>query len=79
IQNAVEGDEVVLVGVQGHEAVTVDDLAEWAGTISYEVLCGLSQRVPRRYLHSGEPVEVCDLLGSSPTHDRRALRKELSR
>lgn len=79
IEDAQEGDEVVLVGVQGQAAVTVDELAEWAGTISYEVLCGLSERVPRRYLHSGEPVEVCNLLGSSPTHGRHAPRKELSR
>ncbi|HVF98299.1 MAG TPA: alanine racemase, partial [Chloroflexia bacterium] len=33
VPDAQEGDEVVLVGAQGHAAVTVDDLAEWAGTI----------------------------------------------
>jgi alanine racemase len=78
VPDAQEGDEVLLVGVQGQEAVTVDDLAEWAGTISYEVLCGLSGRVPRCYVHSGEPVEVCNLLGCSPTRDRPMPRKELS-
>jgi alanine racemase len=30
--------------------LTADDLADAAGTISYEVLCGISNRVPRRYL-----------------------------
>ncbi len=43
------GDEVVLVGEQGGAAVGADELAEKAGTISYEILCGISRRVPRRY------------------------------
>lgn len=79
VPDAQEGDEVVLVGTQGEAAVTVDDLARWADTISYEILCGLSERVPRRYIHSGEAVEVCNLLGCSPTHQRTRVRKELSR
>ncbi len=79
ITDAQEGDEVVLVGRQGAETVTVDALARWADTISYEILCGLSERVPRRYMHSGEPVEVCNLLGCSPTKERGRVRKELSR
>jgi alanine racemase len=79
VPEAREGDEVVLVGSQGDAIVTADDLADWAGTISYEVLCGLSERVPRTYVRSGEPVEVCNLLGCSPIGDRRAPRKELDR
>ena len=31
----------------GPEEITVDDLARWAGTVSYEILCGISKRVPR--------------------------------
>jgi alanine racemase len=42
-----EGDLVTLVGADGDEAIVVDDLARWAGTISYEILCGISKRVPR--------------------------------
>ncbi|HEY0071884.1 MAG TPA: alanine racemase [Chloroflexia bacterium] len=79
VPDAREGDEVVLVGTQGQASVTVDDLARWADTISYEILCGLSERVPRCYMHSGEPLEVCNLLGCSPTKDRPKARKELSR
>lgn len=79
VPEAREGDEVVLVGKQGEETITVDELARWADTISYEILCGLSGRVPRRYMHSGEPVEVCNLLGCSPTRERPRRRKELSR
>jgi alanine racemase len=79
VAGAQEGDEVVLVGTQGTESVTVDDLARWADTISYEILCGLSERLPRRYSHSGELVEVCNLLGCSPTKERAKVGKELSR
>ncbi|HEX8227798.1 MAG TPA: alanine racemase [Chloroflexia bacterium] len=79
VPDAREGDEVVLVGSQVGASVTVDDLARWADTISYEILCGLSERVPRRYMHSGEAVEVCNLLGCSPAKDRNGARKELSR
>lgn len=41
------GDEVVLLGRQGDEHVDVDEWAEAAGTISYEISCGISARVPR--------------------------------
>jgi alanine racemase len=43
------GDEVVLIGEQDGERITVEDLAEWAGTIPYEVLTAISERVPRVY------------------------------
>lgn len=43
------GDEVILIGEQGGAAVTVEELAEWAGTIPYEVLTAISARVPRIY------------------------------
>lgn len=41
------GDEVVLIGSQGNEVITYDELASWAGTISYEIMCRVSPRVPR--------------------------------
>ena len=44
------GDEVVVVGAQGNEAITLDELADTLGTISYELACGLSRRMPRVYL-----------------------------
>ncbi len=43
------GDEVVLIGRQGKERITVEEVAEKLGTISYEVLCSVSKRVPRVY------------------------------
>ena len=44
------GDVVTLIGQDGDATLTADDLAEASGTISYEVLCAISGRVPRRYL-----------------------------
>lgn len=38
---------VTLIGRDGRDEITVDDLARWAGTINYEILCGISKRVPR--------------------------------
>jgi len=43
------GDEVVLIGSQGNEHIGAEDLAADWGTISYEVVCGLSARLPRIY------------------------------
>jgi alanine racemase len=47
--SAYNEDEVVLVGASGDERITVEDLAEWAGTIPYEVLTNINTRVPRIY------------------------------
>ena len=41
------GSAVTLIGRDGSEQITVDDVAGWAGTINYEILCGISKRVPR--------------------------------
>jgi len=43
------GDDVTLIGAQGQEAIGADDIAEWTGTIPYEVLCAIGPRVPRLY------------------------------
>jgi alanine racemase len=47
IADAAVGDEVVLVGQQGSDRITADDLAAHSGTIAYEVLCALGARMPR--------------------------------
>ena len=44
------GDEIVLIGRQGGEAITAWEWAQRTGTIAYEILCGVSQRVPRTYI-----------------------------
>jgi len=44
------GDAVTLIGTDGAHSVTAEDLAKIAGTISYEVTCGISNRVPRLFV-----------------------------
>jgi alanine racemase len=44
------GDEVVLIGAQGDERITAEELAAHAGTIGYEIVTAISERVPRRYV-----------------------------
>lgn len=44
------GDEVVLLGAQGDEEISADEWAEELETISYEVVCSIGPRVPRRYV-----------------------------
>ncbi|OEU49986.1 MAG: hypothetical protein BA871_04765 [Desulfuromonadales bacterium C00003096] len=41
------GEEVVLLGRQGDEVITVEELAQWGDTISYELLCLLGSRNKR--------------------------------
>ena len=41
------GDEVTMFGTEGNTTLTADELAAFYGTIGYEVVCGISKRVPR--------------------------------
>jgi alanine racemase len=43
------GDEVVLIGRQGDEEITAEELASIADTIDYEIVCGISTRIPREH------------------------------
>ncbi|MXY77740.1 MAG: alanine racemase [Acidimicrobiia bacterium] len=43
------GDGVVIIGAQGEGTITANELAAWAETIPYEILTGISSRVPQRY------------------------------
>ena len=51
-------DPVVLMGRQGDKEITAEQMAEAAGTISYEIFTGLSRRVPRVYTAGGEIREI---------------------
>ncbi len=48
------GEEVVIIGSQGEERISAEEVAEWSGTISYEVFCSVGERVPRRVIASGD-------------------------
>lgn len=49
------GDEVVLIGRQGAEEITAQEVADLLGTIPYEVVCGLNALIPRVYLDGMDP------------------------
>ncbi len=49
--SAYNNDEVILLGSSGELAITCEELAEWAGTIPYEILTNINTRVPRVYVH----------------------------
>ncbi len=48
------GLPVVLIGYQGEERITAEEVAGRLGTISYEIACGLTRRLERRYCRDGE-------------------------
>lgn len=49
------GDEAVLIGAQGDDAILAEELAARLDTINYEITCGISARVPRRPIGGAEP------------------------
>ena len=46
------GDAAVLLGTQGNESITANEIATKLDTIGYEIVCGINSRVPRRYIDS---------------------------
>jgi alanine racemase len=61
VPEAAVGDVATLMGRDGAEEVTADELASLGDTISWEILAGISARVPRLYLRGGRMVEVSTL------------------
>jgi len=49
------GDDAILIGVQGEQRITAEELARRLDTINYEITCGLLPRVPRVYHRDGQP------------------------
>ncbi len=52
VPNPKIGDEVILIGKQGDQEISANDLARVWNTINYEVTCGIGARVPRVYPES---------------------------
>lgn len=50
VPEACTGDEVVLLGAQGEECITAEEIGDRWGSFNYEVICGLSARLPRIYV-----------------------------
>lgn len=56
------GEEAVLIGRQGHEVITVEEVADRLGTINYELTCMLAARVPRVYTRGGVAIATTNPL-----------------
>lgn len=56
-------DPVTLIGTDGMERITVEEMADLAGSFNYEFVCNLSKRVPRIYWHHGQVVGRKDYFG----------------
>lgn len=54
LEDVHEGDIVTLIGCDGNECITADEIAAYASTISYEIVCGISPRVPRVFSTDGQ-------------------------
>ena len=62
IPDAAEGQTVTVFGRDGGEILTADALADAAGLINYEILCGISKRVPRVYKKDGRTADITDYM-----------------
>jgi len=58
--DAKAGDIATIIGKEGNEEITADYLASLYGTIGYEVVCGISKRIPRVVVDNGEIVDVLE-------------------
>lgn len=56
------GDVVTLIGRDGEEMLSVEEISEMAGSFNYEFVCDVSRRVPRVYIKNGKPVSVVNYL-----------------
>jgi alanine racemase len=63
IEDVAVDDEVTLIGRQGDEVIDADEVAALAGTVNYEIVTGLMERVPRLYTRKGRIVARQDLTG----------------
>ena len=65
IPKASLGDDVIIVGRDQTESISVEELSEMAGSFNYEFVCDVSWRVPRVYYKDGEPVKIVNNLRPS--------------
>lgn len=60
IPEAKEGDLITLIGKEGDEAITVEDLGDLSGRFNYELVCDIGKRVPRVYIKDGKIIGTKD-------------------
>jgi len=68
------GEEVTLIGSDGSEYISVDEISSYLDTINYEVLCTINHRVPRRYFKDGEQLATTNMIIDAPP----SLEKKMS-
>ena len=56
------GDEVILMGSDGENSITAEDIGDLSGRFNYELVCDINKRVPRVYIKNGEIIAVDDAL-----------------
>lgn len=56
--NVKTGDIATLIGTDGNETITADDIADIGSTIGYEIICNISRRVPRVIYNNGEQIGI---------------------
>ena len=56
-----EGDRVTLIGRDGDECITMEELGKLSGRFNYEFVCDISKRVPRVFMMNGEEVDSIDM------------------
>ena len=67
IPEVAQGDQVVLIGTQGHESITADEMAAKLHTINYEISCLVGKRVPRLYTKDGKYIALKSLICDTKT------------
>ena len=50
-------DSVILIGRDGNDAISVEEVADAAYSFNYEFVCGIARRIPRVYVRSGKVVK----------------------
>ncbi len=55
---AMLGDEVVLIGRQGDEYISAEEVATHMGTVNYEIICNIGPRIPRVYIKNGRAISA---------------------
>ena len=60
IPEAGEGTEVTLIGEDGEERITIEELGALSGRFNYELACSLGKRIPRVYVKNGRIIDTKD-------------------
>lgn len=60
IPNVKSGDKVVLIGADGNERITMEEVGNLSGRFNYEFVCDLGKRIPRVFVHGGKVIGTKD-------------------